>query len=260
VSEEQPGPRPGDGEWPERYAETGGWPPPQPDQQRYGPGPAGPPPGAAPWAAGDARYGRLPGGSWGGPPQRPPARRPSPTRGGTPVTLALIVLNVLGYLVQQADPDLTYRYGLLPIAVEAGQYERLLTAAFLHAGLLHLASNMLALFIVGAPLERVLGSGRFTALYLASALGGSLLSLALSPPSTLGVGASGAVFGLFGALAVLRNRVGADARSIGVLIGINLVISFAVPNISWQAHVGGLVTGAVVALLVAGRPPARRRR
>ena len=172
----------------------------------------------------------------------------------------MIVLSVLGYLLQQADPALTARYGLLPVAVEAGQYERLITAAFLHAGLLHLVSNMLALYIVGAPLERVLGSGRFAVVYLASALGGSLLALALSPPDVLGVGASGAVFGLFGALVVLRKRVGADARGVGVLIGINLIISFAVPNISWQAHIGGLVTGAAVALLVAGRPPARRPR
>ena len=85
------------------------------------------------------------------------------------------------YLLQQADPALTARYGLLPVAVEAGQYERLITAAFLHASLLHLASNMLALYIVGAPLERVLGSGRYAVVYLASALGGSLLALAAQP-------------------------------------------------------------------------------
>jgi len=165
---------------------------------------------------------------------------------------------VVVYLLQTADPAITYRYGLLPVAVESGQYERLLTAAFLHAGFLHLGSNMLALFIVGAPLERAIGSARFSTIYLTSALGGSLLALALAPPTTLGVGASGAVFGVFGALAVLRNRIGADVRSIAVLIGINLVISFAVPGISWQAHVGGLVTGAIVAAVVAGRRPRAR--
>jgi membrane associated rhomboid family serine protease len=165
-------------------------------------------------------------------------------------------VNVLVYLLQVADPSLTYRYGLLPLAVEAGQYERLLTSAFLHGSLLHLASNMLALYIVGAPLERVLGTRRYLTIYLSAALGGSLLAMLLSPPDTLGVGASGAVFGLFGALVVLRNRVGADARGVAMLIGLNLVISFAVPGISWQAHIGGLLTGVVVALLVAGR---RRR-
>jgi membrane associated rhomboid family serine protease len=90
-------------------------------------------------------------------------------------------------------------------------------------------------------------------IYLASALGGSLLAMLLSPPDTLGVGASGAVFGLFGALIVLRDRVGAEAGGVVTLIGINLVISFLVPGISWQAHLGGLLTGVVVAFLVRGR-------
>jgi membrane associated rhomboid family serine protease len=175
------------------------------------------------------------------------------TRGRTPITLGLIAVNVVVYLLQSADPSLTYRYGLLPLAVEAGQYERLLTSTFLHGGLLHLAFNMLALYIVGAPLERVLGTGRYLTIYLASALGGSLLAMLLSPPDTLGVGASGAVFGLFGALIVLRDRVGAEAGGVVTLIGINLVISFLVPGISWQAHLGGLLTGVVVAFLVRGR-------
>jgi membrane associated rhomboid family serine protease len=163
---------------------------------------------------------------------------------------------VLAFLVQQAVPGLTERYGLNPASVEAGQYERLITATFLHAGLVHLASNMLALFIVGAPLERAIGSARFGVVYLASALGGSFLALALSPPNSLGVGASGAIFGLFGAVAVLHRRVGANFRGIGTLIGLNLVISFALPGISWQAHIGGLLTGVVVGALVG----LRRRR
>ncbi|HYT10825.1 MAG TPA: rhomboid family intramembrane serine protease [Mycobacteriales bacterium] len=265
------------GDWSQPHEETGGWPPPGPAQPRYGGGPGttggrdpyrdahrrtGPEgsgqDGTAPWAAGDSRYGRLPGGQWGGPPPQQPRRPPPRRRAGNPVTLALIAINVVVYLLQTADPAITYRYGLLPVAVESGQYERLLTAAFLHAGFLHLGSNMLALFIVGAPLERAIGSARFSTIYLTSALGGSLLALALAPPTTLGVGASGAVFGVFGALAVLRNRIGADVRSIAVLIGINLVISFAVPGISWQAHVGGLVTGAIVAAVVAGRRPRAR--
>lgn len=285
MTEGRAGPERGDG--PERYAETGGWPPAQPPAPPVGPAyglpGSGPPPtghpgtglpgswppgtgqpgtgqpGSGPgWAPGDAAYGRL----GGGPPPRPtppgpaPRGRPPrrvPTRGRTPVTFGLIALNVLVYLLQVADPSLTYRYGLLPLAVEAGQYERLLTSAFLHGGVLHLASNMLALFIVGAPLERVLGTGRYLAIYLGSALGGSLLALLLSPPDTLGVGASGAVFGLFGALVALRDRIGADIGGVVTLIGINLVISFALPGISWQAHIGGLVTGVVIALLVRGR-------
>jgi membrane associated rhomboid family serine protease len=166
---------------------------------------------------------------------------------------------VLGYLLQQADPDITLRFGMAPFAVrDEGQWYRLLTAAFLHAGLLHLATNMLTLYIVGAPLERLLRTGRYLTVYLVSALGGSLLSLWLSPEFSLGVGASGAIFGLFGALVVLRRQVGAEAGGLAVLIGLNLVISFAVPNISWQAHIGGLVTGALVALAL--RPTLRPKR
>jgi len=167
---------------------------------------------------------------------------------------------VVGYLLQQADPDITYRYGLIPAAVRDGQYERMVTAAFLHAGLLHLATNMLTLYVVGAPLERVLRTGRYLGVYLLSALGGSLLALLLSSPYSIGVGASGAIFGLFGALLVLRRQVGAEAGGLAVLIVLNLAISFAVPNISWQAHVGGLVTGVLVALVLAATMRPRRRR
>ena len=164
------------------------------------------------------------------------------------------------FLLQQADPTITVRYGLVPLFVENGQYERLITSAFLHANFLHLATNMLTLYIVGAPLERVLRTGRYLTVYLLSALGGSLLSLWLSPAFSNGVGASGAIFGLFGALVVLRRQVGAQAGGLVMLIGLNLVISFTVPNISWQAHIGGLVTGTLVAVVFdtvtgSGPPP-----
>jgi membrane associated rhomboid family serine protease len=176
------------------------------------------------------------------------------------VTIGLIVVCVLVYLLQEADPTITVRFGMLPVAVtDGGEYYRLLTAAFLHAGLLHLATNMLTLYIVGAPLERVLRTTRYLVVYLVSALGGSLLSLALSPAYTLGVGASGAIFGLFGALVVLRKQVGAEAGGLAALIGLNLVISFTLPNISWQAHIGGLVTGALVSLALLPTLRARRR-
>lgn len=236
------------------WADTGGWPPPAAGPRGYGPAPATPGPG---WQSGDSRYGRLSGPAGPPPPREPEQRRPEqrrpqrrPATAGVSLTVILIALNVVAFLLQQAIPGLTERYGLNPAAVEAGQYERLLTAAFLHAGLLHIASNMLALFIVGLPLERAIGPVRFGAVYLTSALGGSLLALALSPANSLGVGASGAIFGLFGAVAVLHRRVGADVRGIGTLILLNLVITFALPGISWQAHVGGLVTGAVAGALV----------
>jgi membrane associated rhomboid family serine protease len=181
-------------------------------------------------------------------------------QGGTPVvTYTLIAICVVVYLMQQANPSFTARYGLIPIAVEQGQYARLITSAFLHAGLLHLATNMITLYIVGTPLERVLRPARYLLVYVLSALGGSLFSVWLSPEFSIGVGASGAIFGLFGALLVLRRQVGAEAGGLAVLIGLNLVISFAVPNISWQAHIGGLVTGVLVALVLRGVDRLSRR-
>jgi membrane associated rhomboid family serine protease len=220
------------------------------------------------WAPGDPAYGRLGNQTPPPPPQQRPRRpwdgRPTPARGrrpgGTPVvTITLIAICVVIYLVQQANPSFTGRYALIPFAVEQGQYARLITSAFLHASVLHLATNMITLYIVGAPLERVLRPVRYLVVYFLSALGGSLFSVWLSPEFSIGVGASGAIFGLFGALLVLRRQVGAEAGALAVLIGLNLVISFALPNISWQAHIGGLVTGTLVALALRGVDRISRR-
>jgi membrane associated rhomboid family serine protease len=136
----------------------------------------------------------------------------------------------------------------------AGNYWQPLTSAFLHASPLHLLFNMYALWVTGQYLEPLLGRARFLALYLVSALGGAVGATLL--PMTAGVttvGASGAVFGLFGALFVVNRRLGRQSNQVLVLIGINLALGFFVPNISWQGHVGGLVTGAVVAALLSRR-------
>jgi len=183
------------------------------------------------------------------------------------VTMTLVGLDVLVFLVQQARPDLVGRFGELALAqdggqligVAQGQWYRLLTSAFLHAGLFHLLTNMFALITVGPQLEAALGRWRFLALYVLAALGGSTLSYAVSPPYVLGVGASGAIFGLFGAFYVILRRAGAETRQVLGLIAINLVITFAVPIIDWRAHVGGLVTGAVLAAGFAYAPPGPRR-
>jgi membrane associated rhomboid family serine protease len=219
------------------------------------------------WAPGDPAYGRLGKQTPPPPPQqrtrRPWDGRPVPARsrpGGTAVvTITLIAICVVVYLVQQANPAFTARYALIPFAVEQGQYARLVTSAFLHASVLHLATNMITLYIVGAPLERVLRPVRYLIVYFLSALGGSLFSVWLSPEFSIGVGASGAIFGLFGALLVLRRQVGAEAGALAVLIGLNLVISFTLPNISWQAHIGGLITGTLVALALRGVDRISRR-
>jgi membrane associated rhomboid family serine protease len=188
------------------------------------------------------------------------------------VTRVLIALNVVVFVLQQLDDQLTSRYGLLPLqtvfvadgilapreGVANGEYYRLLTGAFLHAGILHLFFNMYALLLVGPTLEAALGRLRFVALYLLSALGGSTLAYLLMDTHSLAVGASGAIFGMFGALFVVARRMGSETGGILGLIGINLVITFAVPQISWQGHLGGLVTGVLLALAFAYAPRARR--
>jgi membrane associated rhomboid family serine protease len=117
---------------------------------------------------------------------------------------------------------------------------------------------MWALFIVGPALERVLGSARYLAVYLVSALGGSIAYFFIAPANVQALGASGAIFGLFGAWFVLSRRLGLDSRQVVFLIILNLAIGFAVPYIAWQAHVGGLVTGGLLTAAYAYAP--RRNR
>jgi membrane associated rhomboid family serine protease len=132
------------------------------------------------------------------------------------------------------------------------------TAAFVHEQIWHIALNMLALWILGSSLEPVLGRSRFVALYVLSALGGSVVSLLGLPPGGIAIGASGAVFGLFGALFVVARRFGRDVSSILVILGINAVVGFTVPNIDWRAHLGGLITGALLAFAFAHAPKTHR--
>jgi membrane associated rhomboid family serine protease len=188
------------------------------------------------------------------------------------VSIALIGLNVAVYLLGMVLGESALRrdYGNVagpallesggPLAgVAMGEYYRLVTAAFLHAGLLHLALNMFALSVLGPPLESALGRVRFLALYLLSALGGSVTAFLLAPPNTLGVGASGAIFGLFGAYYVVVRRLGGNTNAIVGLLAVNLVITFAVPFIDWRAHLGGLVTGALVSAALVYAPRGERR-
>ncbi|MDQ0643571.1 rhomboid family intramembrane serine protease [Microbacterium murale] len=127
---------------------------------------------------------------------------------------------------------------------------RLITAALVHSGIWHIGLNMLALWMIGRSLEPMLGRWRFLALYVLGGIGGSVAVGILSPGSAT-VGASGAVFSLFGALLVIGLHLGANMTGLFVLLGINLVIGF-IPgfNIAWQAHVGGAVVGALVGLIV----------
>jgi membrane associated rhomboid family serine protease len=170
------------------------------------------------------------------------------------VTYTLIAINVVAFVLQSADPGFQGRFGIRVLEVAGGQYERLATSAFLHFGIAHLLLNMWALYVVGQPLEQWLGRLRFTALYGLSALGGSVMVYLLATSNTLTAGASGAVFGLFGAIFVVSKRLNYDVRGIAVLIVINLVFTFTFSGISWQGHIGGLITGSALALAYAYAP------
>ncbi|MGH3016055.1 MAG: rhomboid family intramembrane serine protease [Gaiellaceae bacterium] len=185
---------------------------------------------------------------------------------GAVVTKTLIAVNVAVFLVSIAQgsgalaPASTFidRWALNGLAVADGEWWRLLTGAFLHASIIHIAFNMLMLWWFGQALEAALGRGRFLGVYLVSALAGSAGALLLTDPAVNTVGASGAVFGILGAGLVLERRqiyvFGGGALFVVVL---NVVFTFAVSNISIGGHLGGLVGGmlAVLALSVAGRHP-----
>jgi membrane associated rhomboid family serine protease len=186
----------------------------------------------------------------------------------TRVTTALIAINVAVFLVSLGVPDLNLRFGNLAlglgpdfrlIGVAQGEYYRLITSAFLHAGVLHILFNMFALAQIGPILENTLGRARYLALYLLSALGGSVAAYLLAPPGQPSVGASGAIFGLFGAYYVVVRRLGGETSQIVVLLAINLAITFTVPNIDWRAHLGGLATGAALAAAFAYAPRGPRQ-
>jgi len=186
------------------------------------------------------------------------------------VTLVLIGINVAVFLLVRLAGSTSPLYEQLVlitrsipflgvVGVDDGAWWRLLTSAFLHVQLLHLAFNMLALYTLGPPLERLVGTARFLVIYLICALAGSVAVVWLAPERTPTLGASGAVFGIFGAAIVLMRSRGYDVGSWIVLLAINLVITFYVPNISWQAHLGGLAVGAALGLVLAYTPRERRQ-
>ncbi|MEU5657634.1 rhomboid family intramembrane serine protease [Streptomyces sp. NPDC047737] len=144
--------------------------------------------------------------------------------------------------------------------VAEGQWYRLVTSMFLHQEVWHIAFNMLGLWWLGGPLEAALGRARYLALYLLSGLAGSALTYWISDPAQGTLGASGAVFGLLGATAVLMRRMNYDMRPVIALLVVNLIFTFNPWGaIAWQAHVGGLVAGALIAIAMVHAPRERRK-
>jgi membrane associated rhomboid family serine protease len=188
------------------------------------------------------------------------------TFGGAPsrravVTWSLLAVNVILYLVELAKPGLANSWSLLGYAspsgyppyegIASGQWYRLITSAFLPptgtTGLMDIVFNMWALFVVGPGLEKLLGWSRYLGVYLLSAIGGGVAYYLIVPPNQSALGASGAIFGLFGAWFVVSRRLRLNPGGILTLIGINLAFSFIYHNsIAWQAHIGGLITGTLI--------------
>ncbi|WP_232819105.1 rhomboid family intramembrane serine protease [Homoserinimonas sp. OAct 916] len=166
------------------------------------------------------------------------------------------VTNALIYAPAFSDPN-------SPYSDVSFQPWRMITATFLHSTgfIFHLLLNMYMLWIFGRILETLLGRGRYLALYLLSGLGGSVAVMLLAPVDQFVLGASGAIFGLVGAFVVIQHRMGGNMTQLLVLVGINLVIGF-IPNlnIAWQAHVGGLMVGALIGYIyLETRTPSNKR-
>ncbi|MGH2837278.1 MAG: rhomboid family intramembrane serine protease, partial [Thermoleophilaceae bacterium] len=195
--------------------------------------------------------------------QRTKVRTAASVRGDEPmvtyVLLGIIVLIQLGAMASGANAtgssfggsELINDGAVSRPAVADGEIWRLLTAGFLHAGLVHLLFNAFALYVLGTLLEPAIGHLRFAIIYFVSLFAGSFGAL-LVEPDALTVGASGAIFGLMGAaVVVMRNRgINPMESGIGLWIGINLVFTFAIPGISIGGHLGGLVGGALAAALM----------
>ena len=172
--------------------------------------------------------------------------------GMTPAVLVIILISVAAYLAQRMNARFTIDYAHITVAVSAGEWWRVITATFLHStgSIVHILFNMYALYLFGPYIERQAGVVRFVALYLASAIAGGVAFQYLADGGA--VGASGAIFGLFGAVLVgtypLRHTPAGAARfrQLLLLLAINLALPLLVPGIAWEAHVGGLVAGMLI--------------
>jgi membrane associated rhomboid family serine protease len=200
------------------------------------------------------------------------SRSTRPSLRGAPFTASFITICALvfvaGLVSPSAQRQIFLRFSQINAAVAAGEWWRLLTSAFLHAGLAHIAFNMWALLLFGPPLERQLGAATFGTTCLACAAWGGAAAYVLTGPRSILVGASGAIFGVFGiwlyASYLSRETPMGQAqfRNLMTLLAINAFLSFAVPRISWQGHAGGLASGIAIAAAWRRLPrpstPARR--
>lgn len=184
----------------------------------------------------------------------------APSRHDAPATYVLIALNVVAFLIEIAggggglspgNSSIVFDFGLFGPLVAEGEWYRLLTYGFLHAELLHIGFNMFALYFLGRILEPGIGTPRFVAVYFTSLFAGALGAILLDP-NELTIGASGAVFGIFGATFVIARSRGVDAlaSTIGIVLLFNLAFTFGSDRISVGGHLGGLAAGLLCALVI----------
>jgi membrane associated rhomboid family serine protease len=165
------------------------------------------------------------------------------------VTRAILVTCISIFVLSLLLGSFALAFGMIPAAIAQGEWWRLLTSTLLHGSILHLLFNMYALYWLGPQLERTLGHVRFAALYILSALGGSVASYWFSDLRTVSVGASGAIFGLITATIVIGREMRTDVSQLVVLLGLNVIIGFLQSGIDWRAHFGGAITGAAIAFI-----------
>lgn len=182
------------------------------------------------------------------------------------VVPVLIAVNVIIFLItavqaggtNNVGAELFDAFALWPILVAAGEWWRLVTSGFLHLGLAHLAMNMIALWVIGRDLEQLLGRVRFTAVYLLSLLGGSAAVFLLGEASRPVAGASGAVYGLMGGIAIAALRLKVSLQPVLVVIALNVAITLFIPGISILGHFGGLLFGVASTAALVYAPRDRR--
>ena len=169
--------------------------------------------------------------------------------------MTFVLLGIIGavYVAQYLFGDqLTFALAFYTPLMAAEPW-RLITSAFAHGEIVHIMFNAYSLWVLGNSVERVVGSAKFLVIFIASIVAGCVAVVAMSPESYV-IGASAGIFGLFAAIFIINRGFGGNNVSLVVIIGINLAIGFVVPGISWQAHIGGLVGGAVSTMALVRRP------
>jgi membrane associated rhomboid family serine protease len=171
-----------------------------------------------------------------------------PNQENNQATKFLSISLIAVYVTQFTLGDiLISNFALFVPSVSIGQWWRLLTAGFLHGSILHLLFNVYILWVLGSQLESILGKTKFVLIYFVSLIGGSIASFLFSPFGTYSIGASGAIFGLMGAMLVVGRKKRLDISQVAVLVVLNVVIGFVLSGIDWRAHLGGLAAGFLIA-------------